>query len=287
MNLDNIQKHLDKVMKDQNYRSIPEFEGYSPFDMEQILHFTFGTNSPIKLKKLSDSDYNMVPILNQIKYLTGLIAEQGEIKLTAKGYLPTKVVAELYQQGFMKDKSIERGISKLYKETDSLTVHLSRLLIELAGLIKKRKGKISLTKSGGITIQDNFQLLKLILETFAVKFNWPYFDGYGENNIGQLGYGFSLILLSKFGNERRLDSFYADKYFKAFPQLLNSLSPTYGTVERYSRTCYSIRTFNRFLSYFGLITQEEIWKGGDSIRYITKTSLFDSLIKVRPHYHGK
>jgi len=47
----------------------------------------------------------------------------------------------------MKEEYIEKGILKLYKETDSMSVNLSRILIELAGLIKKRKGKISLTKT--------------------------------------------------------------------------------------------------------------------------------------------
>lgn len=40
MELNDIQKHLEKVMHEQNNRSIPEFEGYSPMDMHQILHNT-------------------------------------------------------------------------------------------------------------------------------------------------------------------------------------------------------------------------------------------------------
>jgi hypothetical protein len=270
-------------MSEQNNRSITEFEGYSPFEMHQILHFTFGEDSPIKLQKLNDSDYKKIPILNQVKYLIDLISKNGEIKLTNKGFLPTKVVSELYQQGFLKEEHIEKGISKLYKETDSMTVNLTRLLIELAGLIKKRTGKISLTKNGEKMMQDNFRLLKIILDTFTTKFNWAYYDGYGENQIGQLGYGFSLILISKFGKEKRLDSFYAKKYFNTYPQLLDSIEPTYGTLESYSTRCYSIRTFERFLDYFGLIQINEEGKGLDTIKYITKTDLFDRLIKVRPH----
>ena len=283
MGLNDIQKHIDKAMNEQNNRSIPEFEGYSPFEMHQVLHFTFGADSPIKLQKLSEPDYKKIPILNLVKHLTDLIAKNGEIKLTNKGFLPTKIVSDLYQQGFMKEKHIEKGILKLYKETDSMSVNLSRILIELAGLTKKRKGKISLTKNGEKTIQDNFRLLATILETFTTKFNWAYYDGYGENQIGQLGYGFSLILLSKFGKEKRLDSFYAEKYFNAYPHLLESIEPSYGTLESYSTKCYSIRTFERFLDFFGLIKIDEEGKGLDSIRYITKTDLFDRLIKVQPH----
>ncbi|MDT8309459.1 MAG: hypothetical protein RQ866_07990 [Bacteroidales bacterium] len=283
MDLKEIQRHIDQVMNEQNNRPIPEFEGYSPFEMHKILHFTFAVDSPLKLQKLSDSDYQKIPILNQIKYLADLIEKNGEIKLTNKGYLPTKIVSNLYSQRFLKDEHIEKGISKLYKEADSMTINLTRILIDLAGLVKKRNGKLSLTKSSKKTLGDNEELLRQIFLTFTNKFNWAYYDRYGENQIGQLGYGFSLILLSKYGQIKRLDSFYAKKYFMAYPKLLDSIEPTYGTLERYSTMCYSIRTFERFLNYFGLITIEEERKGFDSTKYITTTDLYDKLIKCTPH----
>jgi hypothetical protein len=283
MDLKDIQRHIGQVMNEQNNRSIPEFEGYSPFEMHQILHFTFGKDSPIQLQKLSDTDYKRIPILNQIKYLTDLINKNGEIKLTNKGFLPTKIVSGLYNQGYLKDEHIEKGISKLYKETDSMTINLTRILIELGGLARKRNGKLILTKTSRKILEDNHELLQMILLTFATKFNWAYYDGYGENQIGQLGYGFSLILLSKYGQEKRLDSFYAERYFKAYPQLLESIEPDYDTLERYTARCYSIRTFERFLGYFGLIKIDKQRRGLDSITYITKTDLFDRLIKCTPH----
>lgn len=283
MDLKDIQRHIDQAMNEQNNRPIPEFEGYSPFEMHKILHFTFAIDSPLELQKLSNTDYKNIPILNQIKYLTDLIDKNGDIKLTNKGFLPTKIVSDLYNQGFLKDEHIDNGISKLYKETDSMTINITRILIELAGLTKKRNGKLSLTKSAQKLLEDNEALLRQLFLTFTNKFNWAYYDGYGENHIGQLGYGFSLILLSKYGQTKRLDSFYAEQYFKAYPKLLDSLEPTYGTLENYASRCYSIRIFDRFLDYFGLIRIEEDKKGLDSIKNITKTELFDKLIKVRPH----
>ena len=283
MDLKDIQRNIDQVMNEQNNRPIADFEGYSPFEMHKILHFTFAIDSPLKLQKLSDTDYTKIPILNQIKYLTDLIDKNGEIKLTKQGFLPTKIVSELYSHGFLKDEYIEKGISKLYKETDSMTINLSRILLELAGFIKKRNGKLSLTKSSEKILGNNEELLRQIFLTMTNKFNWAFYDGYGENQIGQLGYGFSLILLSKYGRERRLDSFYAERYFKAYPRLLDSIEPNYGTLERYSTNCYSVRTFDRFLNYFGLINIEEERKGLDSIKYISKTDIYDRLIKCTPH----
>jgi len=124
----------------------------------------------------------------------------------------------------------------------------------------------------------------LIFKTITTKFNWAYYDGYGDDQIGQLGFGFSLILMSKYGKDEHLDQFYADKYFKAFPDLIESDSLTgFETGDRRSTKCYSLRTFDRFLVYFGLIKIKMAEKSWDSDKFIIKTQLFDKLIKVQPH----
>lgn len=283
MDLGDLQKHIDQVMNEQNNRAIPDFEGYSPFEMHHILHFTFEPNSPIKLQKLANSDSLKCPMFNLVKYLLDLVKSKGEIKLTAKGFLPTKIVQEIYNQGFLEEYQFSSGISKLYKESDSLTVSLTRLLAELAGLTKKRNGKISLTKTGEKIASDNQKLFDLIFKTMTQKFSWAYYDHYENEQIGQFGFGFSLLLLSKYGAEKRLDNFYSDKYLKAFPQFLESITPTYGTIEQYAGNCYSVRTFERFMNYFGLVKIKKEGKMLDRKNFIIKTEMFDKLIKVRPH----
>ncbi|MCZ8090506.1 MAG: hypothetical protein O9282_03950 [Flavobacterium sp.] len=279
MNFKDIQRYAEQFMQERNNRSVLEFEGYSPAEMHQILHFTFEDYGPIKIQELTNEDYEKIPLLNQIKFLLNLIDKNKEIKLTEKGFLPTKFVSEIYNQGFLKEEHIEKGIVKLNKELNSITIRLSRLLLELSGLVKKRNGKISLTQKSKEFQDDNHKLLLLILETFSKKFNWAYFDGYGENQIGQLGFGFSMILLSKYGNENQLATFYATKYFNAFPLLQEVQVSEYDTVERYTKDCYSIRTFERFFDYFGVINIETTGSGFNRLTYITKTDLFDKLIK--------
>lgn len=283
MDLSDIQKQLDKIMFERNNSPIPEFEGYSPNEMHQILHFTFGPKSPIQLQKLSDDEYRKIPILNQIKYLADVISRKGELKLTTKGFLPVKVVSDLYGQGYLTDYPIEKGIVKLYKEKDSMTVHLTRLLVELSGIVKKRNGKMSLTKNGEKLVSDNDKLLRTLFEVFGTKLNWAYFDGYGDNSIGQLGYGFTLILLSKYGNKEHRDFFYAGKYFEAFPRLMNFVEPSFGSLEENAAKCYSLRTFNRFLDYFGLIKIKKEGHWFDNVQYISKSDLFDKLVQCLPH----
>lgn len=283
MDLKELQKHLDKIMTEQNNRPIPEFEGYSPSEMHHIIHFTFESNSPISIQELTDLEYKEIPMLNQIKYFLNLLKESGEIKLTTKGFLPTKIVKEIYNQGFLETSLITSDTYQLYKESDSMTVNLTRILAELSGLTKKRNGKLSLTKNGERITSSNFKLLNLIFKIMTTKFNWAYFDHYGDNQLGQLGFGFSMILLSKYGNKKQSDQFYAEKYLNAFPDLkeLESLA-RFGAPEINATRCYSLRTFERFLDYFGLVKIETIGAKWDADKYITKTDLFDKLIKIRP-----
>lgn len=284
MDLKDIQRHIDQVMNEQNNRSIPEFEGYSPFEMHHILNFTFEPNSPISFQKLTDSDYSKIPMQNQIKYFLDLVKKTGEIKLTAKGFLSTKIVKDIYAQGYLEESLFTSGMYQLCKESDSMTVNLTRLLVELAGLTKKRNGKLSLTKKGEKVSSNSFKLLNLIFKTITTKFNWAYYDGYGDNQIGQLGFGFSLILLQMYGDTKRQDTFYAEKYFNAFPDLVDSEPPSkFDTPLESASRCYSLRTFDRFLDYFGLVQIETVGEKWKPDKYITKTDIFDKLIKVRPH----
>ena len=46
MMLEYLQKHLDKIMQEQNKVSIPDFEGYSPPEIHAMLHFIFEESSP-------------------------------------------------------------------------------------------------------------------------------------------------------------------------------------------------------------------------------------------------
>ncbi len=281
--MDELQKYNNQIIDKQNNQSIPDFEGYSPIEMQYILYEIFEKNSPIQLLELSEQDYNIIPILNQIKYLLQIIEKKRNLQLTAKGFLPTKIVSEIYNQKIIKDEMIESGILKPNREIDSMSINLTRILSELSRVVKKRNNKLSLTKKGKVELNDNHKLLESIFTTFGIKFNWAYYDGYGDNHIGQLGFGFSLVLLSKYGSEKRIDSFYSNKYFKAFPTLLDDIQLIkYNTKINQATRCYSLRTFDRFLEYFGLI-KIDTEKKYNSDKYIIKTELFDKLINVQPH----
>jgi hypothetical protein len=280
--IDKLQEQIDKIMFEQNNKGISKFEGYSPYEMYKIINQPFKDDNPIKFMPLDTVDFEEIPIFQQILYLANLIREKGEIKLTQKGFLPTKIVAELCNQEFLFNEKIDLSRVKVYKEADSMSATLTRIIMNLSKLVKKRNNKLSLTKSGEKLLSDYNLLLRTIITVYCTRFNWAYFDGFGENNIGQMGFGFSLILLSKYGHKKRIDNFYSDKYFAAYPQLITEMPPPrYEFTAKDPERCYSLRTFDRFMKYFGLVElEQEDW---DSEMYIWKTKLFDKLIKCKPH----
>lgn len=278
---EDFHKYLDKLMHERNNRPVRDFEGYSPSEMHNVLHFTFEESSPISFQRMEAADYRKIPLLNQIKYLANLIEEAGEIKLTKLGFLPTNLVADVYASGFIKDRFVERRKVKQLKEGDVPSITLSRILLMISGLVKKRSNKLSLTKQGQKIIQNDDDLVQVIMKIYGAKFNWAYFDGYGENGIGQIGFGFSLILLSRYGHEWQRDGFYAQKYFKAFPDILNVPEPLYGDKIDQCENCYSYRFFENFMTYFGLVDTKSEGEFFRKNLSVIKTDLFDKLIKVK------
>ncbi|MEG1726228.1 MAG: hypothetical protein RR313_12630, partial [Anaerovoracaceae bacterium] len=282
--IEELNAYIADYMEIYNNRPRDNFEGYSSMEMHRILDYTFEDSSPIKLHKLSDEEYAKIPILRQIKHLIQIIQKEGRIKLTTIGNLPTRVVKELYPLG-VGDRLIDSGISKLSKETDSNAVELTKILLKLMRVTKIRNNVLTITKEGEKILANNERLMKNIMITFCCKFNKAYFDGYESEQIGNMGVGFTLLLLNKYGTEKRSDNFYADKYFKAFPLLLDGLLPTYNTVEHIASSCYSIRTFDRLLLHLGLIEIDEERHSQKEKKDIIKTEFFDKLISVVPPHN--
>ena len=282
MNKNEINIILDQIKDRQNSASQTNFEGYSPTEMHVILYATHSQNSPFQLIDMPEEAYKNIPIFNQIKFLGDYLIKNGEINLTKTGALPTKIVLDLYLQGYLQDRMLEKGIPKQMKETDSLVTHLPRVILELSGLVKKRYGKLSLTKVAPKILASNKELLKNIWETYTIKFNWSYNYGYGNNNVGQMGYAYTLILLSKYGDVEKPDNFYAEKYFKAFSMLRNIPDPGYSTIEKYTNNCFSYRTIDVFMRFFGLAKINGTHRFLSDTYTISKSEVFDKLIYCLP-----
>ncbi len=278
--MNEIDKYLQAYLKEQNQVARKDFEGYSPVEMHSILYEFFSPKCPVQLQRLTEQEYAQIPLLQQIKHLIKAIKEDGGLKLTARGNLPVKVVKSIYAQEFMKDEFIEMGLTKVYKEEGIPTIRLTRIILELSEIVKKRNNVLTITKKGEVITETDQKLFSHIFEVFCTRFNWPYFDGHPDERIGQMGFGFSLILLNNYGRTSRNVDFYTEKYYKAFgfePEMKNA----FGLIPS---SPYPLRTFNRFLDYFGFVELEgEKYK---KAQIVTTTPLFHSIFKVRPHHNN-
>jgi len=284
MDLEEINKRLKVETDLKNNQPVDEFEGRTPKEMYYILYNPFHQDSPFQFcTRVNDELLRGIPILSMTTFFLKTVQESQTIKLTPKGNLPLKLVKSMYELGLFPSYFIDSGFSSIRSEEDDVYTHTMRLICELAGLIKKQKGKLSLTAKGKKLIKEE-NLFKLFKETFiayTTKFNWPYNDRYGDHPIGQLGFAFSLEMVSKYGNKLLPGKFYAQKYIKAFPMVLDHIEkPIYHTIKEEAINCYVLRTFYFFLKMFGMVELTE--KGEDRISaklFINKSPILDQVIR--------
>lgn len=277
-----INKFIQSYMIRANTNNgIPTLENYSIQQFGDIVFDLFGVNSPVQIKTLTDEDFQEIPLFRQLRFLIDLLLKEKSINLTKTGSFPTKLVKELYELG-AKEEFIENGITKLYKESDSIYVQLVHILAKQMGVVKVQKGALTLTKNGEKLALNHQALVEKLLRTFSCKFNFSYFDGYENQILGGFGVGFSFVLFSKYGDEKRLADFYAEKYVAALPDVGEGFESTFSTAMEKMVSCYRIRVFERFMKPLGLVNSETV-KGDKaySIKHlVSKTPLFDKLIKV-------
>jgi len=252
-----IYKQIEAEVLLRNNSPIADFENLSPVNFHYILYDTYNENSPVHFQKnINDETLDKVSLFRVVEDFIRIIDREKFIKLTPLGALPKKVMVELYDKKFIYDELIESGITKLWKEQDCIAILSTKIVTEIAGITKKANGRMTLTKKGTtfLKLENRQAFFELFISTFADKFNWGFNDGYPEKPIGQIGWTFTIYLLEKYGQEFKNESFYAEKYLKAIPDFLKEFeNDGFRTPKKQYLSCYSVRTFERFLEWFGIV----------------------------------
>ncbi|KPP99728.1 MAG: hypothetical protein HLUCCA01_06785 [Bacteroidetes bacterium HLUCCA01] len=235
---------------------IPEFDGYSTYEMAWILFNPIQPDSPMHLNPLTEDLIRRIPMLNVALFLMNMLHDSGEIKLTATGNLPLKLVKAMHEMAQVPDERLDTGMSKIRSQQDVILVDLLRALLDFARLTKKRHNKLSLTRAGQKLLNNPDALLRTLLLTHGFEFPWSHYDYYDNEEVGQFGWAFSLRILALYGGEPREDRWYARRYFTAFPEHYPQESlETIDTVDwNPIVSCYATRTFNHFAMMYGLVT---------------------------------
>lgn len=271
-----IHKIIENEILLRNNSPISDFDNLSANIMHRIIYETDYENSPVKIKRNLGNDLlDKVSLFRLAEYFIKIIDREKSLKLTPMGALPIKILVELYDQKYVLEELIERGIAKISKEGNCISILSTKIVLEIAGITKKHNGKLTLTEKGTSFLKEEKrqEFFELFISVFANKFNWGYNDYYPSQPVGQVGWAFTIYLLNKYGKGFKPNDFYGEKYLKAFPGLYKGFE-----VEMDFLKCYSVRTFERFLEWFGFIeikrsqnlsSQEEIR------RTLTLENVFD------------
>jgi len=258
--LEEVQAAVSQLTQKQNNSSLASFHGLSPAQMHRFLHFPFDSPELVRFAESLEPPPE-APVLTLFALLVEAIGEKG-LKPTAKGNLPRRFCQEAAQAfwGQEKYESYTR-YGAIRSETDFFDLHYLRLVAELAGLIRKDKGKFVVTAKcrKKISAQGIGTVYPDLFTIYVQKFNWSYLDGYQDLHFIQQAFLFTLFLLGKYGAELRSQTFYEDIFQAAFPVLLNEIEPAlYQSCEETLSRVYFNRTLYHFAVFFGLAELQEV-----------------------------
>ncbi len=276
-----LNEWIGEFMQGYNSRTMRDFSGYSPNSMSIIISVLWDEQSPVKLKRLNPDDFAELPMFRQLECLLHILAEKGSLKLTKTKALPPRVVKALYEVGAGEEMVIS-GLQKINKEIDSRTVMMLRAIMDIMRVVKVQKGIMTLTKSGEKLMKDRQLLLEHMVKCATTNYNQAYLDFFESDNIGSMGVGYSLILLSKYGDKERPYRFYAQKYFAAFPALLMEAQDNYSSKEEYGAYIYLARTWENLFYSMGLIDYKKSGSYLDEEVTITRCPIFEKLFEILP-----
>ena len=238
--------------------------GLSPDEMYRMLYIPFEKGCLVQLRTLTDSQVEQIPIMRQVLRLMTFLSA-SELKLTEKGYIPPKIVEELYLLG---ERSWNTDWYKQRSEPKTEEIQVLRLVLKECGLIKTRLGKMSLTEKGRKLLVNRNELLRIVMLFLFRDYNTAWLDLYDDMEVGNVGRLYSLWLLHLYGDVWRDTDFYTSEYAKAFP-VMNDYE------------AYGFRVFNRLFHLIGLckVNEREEDRGPGWGRKVIKTDILDMVFE--------
>jgi len=279
MSIDKAQTFLDGLVATKNAEPVPEFLGLSPEQMYRLLHSPFtGTTDILTFNRnLLKEDLLDIPVVKETIYFLKRLSELQPLKATAKGNLPQAFAREMHGQ-FPEYPNFHYPIRS--EEQDSKLSAL-RHLLDMAGWVKKRNQKFSLTQKGQIVVQNGFGIDDFfhLFETYTIKFNWASRDLYPNLDIIQESFLFSCYFLYRETKTYIQVNEITTSFIRAFPAVLNKVERIpFMEPEEEVRYAFYLRFIERFCEYFGLVAiQREKGKSLDLKYAIQITPLFEKL----------
>jgi len=261
--LDEVQAFTDQFTRKRNRTAIEDFQGLSPDQMHRLLSFPFSSPQLVSFSDRLDATPS-APIMSLFAMLVDAMGKKG-LKPTAKGNLPQKLCREAART-FWGEASYRRNtrFGGINKEEDFIELNVTRRVAELAGLIRRYRGRFILSRDCRSLLAEAGPagIYPRLLRTYIEKFNWGYWDNYPDIFFIQRSFLFTLYLLNCYGEAWMPAVFYEDCFLRAFPMVLNEAAPVPAwTPEDQIRSCYTLRALECFCGFLGLAEVEPLTTG--------------------------
>ncbi len=231
-------------------------------------------------EELTLAELQGAPMLLNARLFLRAVADAGSLKATAKGNLTRKFVASMLDRLHCEPGHVDsvRAVNKVINEADFWPLHIVRVIVELARLVRRTKGVFRTTKKRQALLAEEKAgvLYALLFRTHFRKFNLAYLDRLAEIHSLQATVGFSLFMVGR----------HADRWVK--PEKLAPLvlfpvaKAELATLPPWGRGAWPVESrILRPLVSFGLLERRELpsedrWMRPYEVR---KTKLFDRFLQ--------
>jgi len=277
--IEEAQAFADALMADKNAEPITDFLGLSPEQMYRILYRPFTEVSDIVAlnKDLCKEELLDIPIVKEAEYFLRRLGELQPLRSTAKGNLPQAFARELHDR-FPDHPLFHYPIRS---EGEDLKISALRHLLNMAGWIKKRNRKFSLTQKGEAVVKNGFGVddFYRLFEIYTQKFNWAFRDFYPALDIIQQSALFSCYFLHQKAKTPIHVSELSTHFIQAFPTILDEVG-NYLSMEpeKIVGNAFCVRFIERFCEYFGLVNiQREERRSAHADYFLQIRPLFEKI----------
>ena len=180
---DDLEATVLATVGSYNKRPQQELGGLSPEQAFRLLNADWDdatgpvyVETAIGLAELDASD-----TLHDARLLLALLEEAGVVRATSTGNLPRTLVTTFLERmrPDREARPARDAAPRPRNEEDVRRLFIARLLLELAGLMKRRKGACSATRRGAQLAREEHagELLALLIRVYFRKLNLAWLDG--------------------------------------------------------------------------------------------------------------
>ncbi len=280
--LDELESRLAEAADAYNRRPQPELGGLAPCQLHRLLTADWAEpGGPLELdRSLRLPELEGARVLANARIALGALARSGGTRATAAGNLNRRFVAEMVEAMVWPPGQREDlyRYNKVVNEADAWPLHLVRVLLDLAGLVRRRKGAFRITRRGEALLPDEQagELYALLFRTRFRDMNLAYMTRGPEAPGLQHAVAYSLYRFAQLGDRWKLAEELVDDVL--LPEVRDEIPPS----EFFDLSELLLKTRVLMpLESFGLAAERRL-PGDDPLtapRQYRKTPLYDRFLR--------